>query len=77
MTELEARGDFSREGPGADLRRKRESTLQKGKDVPCRGNSGPEGLEVGPWIGRRVTGCGTRAGVRDPSAESSEKQARH
>lgn len=49
---LGGRGGLPRGDPGADLRRKRESTLQRKerKGVPCRGNCRPEGLEVGPWI---------------------------
>lgn len=45
-------GLLPRGDPGADLRRKRESTLQrkKRKGVPCRGNCRPEGMAVGPWI---------------------------
>lgn len=38
--------------PGAELRKKHESTLQRKerKGVPHRGNCRPEGTEVGPWI---------------------------
>ena len=58
--------------PGAELRRKHESTLQRKerKGVPRRGNCRPEGMEVGPWIHGVEPGCGTEERPWDPSAEA-------